>query len=308
MTDTVILSRAGTGSATAPTAERTAWRAVLLAGIILAVCLGVLACILPPKNSAGGKSDALDFRVWRAGYVAVAGIGAALLAVSFGLTSWERSWSQRLKTVESEWRSRTGALERQTADSRKAEELVCEELEAARVQLTRTSDRCSALQFELDERKKAEKTFSRQRELLESSKTVLEMHVEARTRQLQTLQNRYELILNSAGEGICGMDREGKAAFVNPAVLRMTGWIREDVIGKSEQEIFYPDDTNGSVDSTENCSGEHVFRRKDGSRFSVEFIRTGIEEEGRQTGSVLIFKTSPSANEERKLFRKRPPS
>ena len=45
---------------------------------------------------------------------------------------------------------------------------------------------------------------------------MLELHVQARTEELQSLQRRYELILNSAGEGICGLDVEGKATFVNP--------------------------------------------------------------------------------------------
>ena len=49
---------------------------------------------------------------------------------------------------------------------------------------------------------------------------------------------RDAVILNAAGEGICGMDREGKSTFVNPAVAKLTGWPLEELIGKTEEEIF----------------------------------------------------------------------
>jgi PAS domain-containing protein len=88
------------------------------------------------------------------------------------------------------------------------------------------------LESELDSRKRVERTLSQQRQALQSSKTVLEMHVEASTLELEKLQDRYELILNSAGEGICGLDPHGKAAFVNPPVTRITGWSLAELIGK----------------------------------------------------------------------------
>jgi len=115
---------------------------------------------------------------------------------------------------------------------------------------------------------------------------VLELHVQARTEELQSLQRRYELILNSAGEGICGLDVEGKATFVNPTVAKLTGWPVDELIGKGEQEIFV---SNGQ--QTDNLSpDERVLYRKDGTRFPVEFIKTSINENGRVVGSVVVFK------------------
>src|SRR5205085_8126490 len=96
----------------------------------------------------------------------------------------------------------------------------------------------TTLSAELSKLKKNEKTLSQQRQALESSKNVLELHVQARTRELQKLQRRYELILNSAGEGICGLDLEGKTTFANPAVSRITGWTIDELLGKTEKEIF----------------------------------------------------------------------
>ena len=161
------------------------------------------------------------------------------------------------------------------------------------------------LESELDSRKRVERTLSQQRQALQSSKTVLEMHVEASTLELEKLQDRYELILNSAGEGICGLDPHGKAAFVNPAVTRITGWSLAELIGKTEREIFYPNGSDGHTESRDANFGEQLFYRKDGTRFPVEFVRTKIEENGRQTGSVLIFKDiTERKRTEENLFQK----
>jgi PAS domain S-box-containing protein len=112
------------------------------------------------------------------------------------------------------------------------------------------------------------------------------MHVQARTEALQSLQRRYELILNSAGEGICGLDVDGKATFVNPTVAKLTGWPVDELVGKTEREIFVSDGQSDDRLSTD----ERVLHRKDGTRFPVEFVKTPINENGRVVGSVVVFK------------------
>ena len=42
--------------------------------------------------------------------------------------------------------------------------------------------------------------------------------------QLKNNQERLDQVLNSAGEGICSLDSEGRITFANQAVTRMTGW------------------------------------------------------------------------------------
>ncbi|NOQ15182.1 MAG: PAS domain-containing protein, partial [Methyloprofundus sp.] len=49
------------------------------------------------------------------------------------------------------------------------------------------------------------------------------------TDTLQILR-RYELILSSAGDGIYGIDKDGRVSFVNPAALKMTGWVEQEVL------------------------------------------------------------------------------
>jgi two-component system sensor kinase FixL len=314
MSDTIILTKPLSASGEE---ERLAtWRAMLRAGVLIALCVGLLAWIcLGGDNSISGHSPTAGestagtrpvagmiaqhpvYRVLATGLLSIAGIGAMLAVVSSRLASWQRGWVGRLQATEEELRSKAAGFQLQLSDcqhklaaNRKTEEVLTKSLEEARAQHAQLLERHSALQAELDARAKAEKTLSQQRQLLESSKTVLEIHVEARTQELQKLQHRYELILNSAGDGVCGLDSQGKITFVNPAVARITGWPIEELIGKTERDIFHANGSNGHAAVADRAAGEQVFCRKSGARFPVEFVRTRIEEGGRQTGSVLIFK------------------
>ena len=57
-------------------------------------------------------------------------------------------------------------------------------------------------------------------------------------KELQHLSRENELILNSAGEGIFGLDLKGKITFCNPACESMLGYARGELIGKSYSIIF----------------------------------------------------------------------
>src|SRR5206468_9090494 len=146
-------------------------------------------------------------------------------------------------------------------------------------------------------RKQAEKALTQQAQELGRSKDVLELHVQVRTQELQKLQRRYEHILNSAGEGIYGLDLEGRTTFVNPAAAKLTGWKVEELLGKSEQEVFYrmpPNSAPPNQTSFKTRNGVHladqIFYRKDGGAFPSECVRTPILEKDKVVGSVVIFK------------------
>lgn len=49
---------------------------------------------------------------------------------------------------------------------------------------------------------------------------------------LERLRHQNELILNSAGEGICGLDARGRTTFVNPAASRMVGYELKELLGQ----------------------------------------------------------------------------
>jgi PAS domain S-box-containing protein len=188
-----------------------------------------------------------------------------------------------------EWRKTAAQLERQLAASRKTQERSQAQRFEAERRAAALETANAELQEELDKFKRVEKTRVQQQQALESSKAVLELHVQTRTKELQKLQRRYEHILNSAGEGICGLDAQGKTIFANPAVAKLTGWTPEELVGKTEQDIL---GRNGDGQSAlaGRQAGEGFFHRKDGTAYPVEFVRTPINENGQVVGAVLVFK------------------
>ena len=114
--------------------------------------------------------------------------------------------------------------------------------------------------------------------------------------------NRYKLILTSAGEGIYGLDSEGRATFANPAAIQMTGWTEEDIIGKPMHEKHHHTHTDGRYYPQHECpiyaalkDGEvhhitdEIFWRKDGTSFPVHYTSTPMIENGVVTGAVVVF-------------------
>jgi PAS domain S-box-containing protein len=227
--------------------------------------------------------------LWAFALTAVGAFGF-LLAFRSGATAWRNLWSSRMQAREMDWQRKVGSLEQILTDTRRdrdKSDSLKRELDDRVKQLT--ADHAN-LQEELNKRTRAEQALTKKRQELESSRSVLEVHVQARSQELQRLQQTYEMILNSAGEGICGLDLQGKTTFVNPAVARMTGWALDELLGKTEQQLFFGNGADGRKPGEPDDAGDQVFRRKDGTRFPVESVRTPIQENGRLVGSVLIFK------------------
>src|SRR5436309_2153900 len=49
---------------------------------------------------------------------------------------------------------------------------------------------------------------------------------------LAQLSRQHQLILETAGEGIYGVDRQGTVTFINPAAAQMLGWEVKALIGQ----------------------------------------------------------------------------
>ena len=56
---------------------------------------------------------------------------------------------------------------------------------------------------------------------------------------LEQLRHQTEMILFSAGEGICGLNKEGKVTFVNPAAVRMAGCESKQLIDRPLYESLH---------------------------------------------------------------------
>lgn len=112
-----------------------------------------------------------------------------------------------------------------------------------------------------------------------------------------------ESILTSAGEGICGVDREGRVIFVNPAARRMFGWGENEGLGWLLHPITHHHHPGGEAYAPEDCPihqtladglsrqiKDDVYWRQDGQPFPVEYNVAAIRQEGRITGAVNVFR------------------
>jgi PAS domain S-box-containing protein len=120
---------------------------------------------------------------------------------------------------------------------------------------------------------------------------------------LERLRRQNELILNSAGEGILGLDLRGRHTFVNPSAARMFGYEVEELIGKSSHQIWHHSRSDGSPYPEEECPiyaaykdgavyrvRDEVFWRKDGASFPVGYTSTPILKDGKMVGAVVTFR------------------
>ena len=120
---------------------------------------------------------------------------------------------------------------------------------------------------------------------------------------INRLSRQNELILNSAGEGIYGLDLQGKTRFVNPAAAKMLGYKSQDLLGMPMHTTIHHSKPDGSPYPLEDCPiyeafkdgsvhrAEEVLWRKDGTNFPVEYTITPILGENRKIeGAVVTFK------------------
>jgi diguanylate cyclase (GGDEF)-like protein/PAS domain S-box-containing protein len=118
---------------------------------------------------------------------------------------------------------------------------------------------------------------------------------------LERLRHQNELILNSAGEGIYGLDLAGKLTFINPVAAKMVGWEAQELIGKQIPGLLHSSQTDSTLywqnypsdrlseNSLIHDVGEEIFWRKEGTSFLVEYISTPILENGELVGTVVTF-------------------
>lgn len=120
---------------------------------------------------------------------------------------------------------------------------------------------------------------------------------------LEILRRQHELILNAVGEGVYGLDRQGKVTFINPAAAKMIGWKIEDLIGQSMHSVLHHSKPDGRPYPVHECpiyeafrdgqihrANTEVFWRKDGSSFPVEYVSTPMQDQqGNLVGTVVAF-------------------
>lgn len=110
------------------------------------------------------------------------------------------------------------------------------------------------------------------------------------------------LMLDSTGEGIFGVDMDGRCTFVNRAAARMLGRRTEEVLGRNMHELMHHSHADGRHYPEADCPIYNAFRqglpcriddevlwRADGSSFPAEYSSHPIVQDGRVLGAVATF-------------------
>jgi diguanylate cyclase (GGDEF)-like protein/PAS domain S-box-containing protein len=120
--------------------------------------------------------------------------------------------------------------------------------------------------------------------------------------EVKRLGRQNELILETAGDGICGLDSDGTVTFANPAAARLLACEREDLLGRRLHDVVHPSGPFAGEHDAESCpihtalrtgnqyaaDGE-AFCRTDLSTFPVEYSVAPYST-GEGQGAVVTFK------------------
>ncbi|MCG3114049.1 MAG: PAS domain S-box protein [Candidatus Manganitrophus sp. SA1] len=101
---------------------------------------------------------------------------------------------------------------------------------------------------------------------------------------------RVDLVLNSAGEAIIGLDLKGTITFANPAAAKMTGYSLGTIIGQPVERIL-----QDAPDVPFNRGGagsrmDKVVLRRDGAHVWVDCASNPILEQDQVVGAVVTLK------------------
>lgn len=138
----------------------------------------------------------------------------------------------------------------------------------------------------------------------------LEDTVKERTQELYSMnqslvenKNQLQLILDSAAEGIYGIDTDFKITFINLSGLKLLGYDTvEELLGRNSHDLFHHSTKEGKKIEGDECHvyislakgmGSHVnnevFWKKDGSCFDVEYFSYPQVVDGQINGAVVTF-------------------
>jgi PAS domain S-box-containing protein len=120
--------------------------------------------------------------------------------------------------------------------------------------------------------------------------------------QIKRAEANYHLLLESAGEGIWGLDLDGNCTFINRTGAKIFGYQPEDMIGRNMQALVHHSKLDGSPCPAEegpisracrtgqSCQvDEETLWRRDGTMFQARYSSHPIIEDGVLKGAVVVF-------------------
>jgi PAS domain S-box-containing protein len=134
----------------------------------------------------------------------------------------------------------------------------------------------------------------------------------------QTLgqMQQWQALLDSAGEGICGLDLKGNCTFVNRTAVNSFGFESGEMVGSNMHELVHHHYPDGRPYPHEECpvyevliknksfhqSTDTMFR-KDGSSFIAEVSAHPVMVEGQRMGVVVTFREVAGARQQQEDLR-----
>ena len=137
----------------------------------------------------------------------------------------------------------------------------------------------------------------------------VETHIKIRRLEQTLAQKNRQLeedntiILESMGEGLLGVDKQGRITFVNPAGEKITGWTEADMAGKDFHDLLmhtdtreqrYPRERNPVLltlqDQQVRHSDSDIFWSRNGQALPVEFTVTAINGTVDISSACVVFK------------------
>lgn len=115
--------------------------------------------------------------------------------------------------------------------------------------------------------------------------------------------HQWQALLDSADEGIWGLDLEGNCTFVNRIAMSTFGFEKDELLGRNMHELVHHHYPDGREFPGEECPVHDVLRqnkilrqmtdtmfRKDGSSFVAELSAQPVGINGQVTGAVVTFR------------------
>ena len=140
---------------------------------------------------------------------------------------------------------------------------------------------------------------------------VTEQHEAEEALHIATRQR--ELILESVGDGIYGIDLDGRLTFINAAGARLLGYGAEELTGRDIHDVIHHSHADGTPYSRVTSPilqamrrreavrmRDEVFWRHDGTKIPVEYTANPLIEDGQLAGMVVAFQ---DISERRRLDR-----
>ncbi|HEY1182028.1 MAG TPA: PAS domain S-box protein [Rhodocyclaceae bacterium] len=134
-------------------------------------------------------------------------------------------------------------------------------------------------------------------------------------------RERLDLLLESTGEGVFGVDMQGNCIFINRAAAEMIGYTADEAMHKNMHHLIHHSHNDGTHYPVEQCPIFHAFShglpchiedevlwRKDGTSFQAEYTSHPIVErtpDGKQAilGAVATIKNITERKQAEALLR-----